>query len=69
MAGTPFAKMMVKDGVDGISVEGAANLPYAIPNLAVELTTTGESRARPLVARRWPLAYGLCGRGLHRRGG
>ena len=33
MAGAPFAKMMVKDGVDGTSVEGAANLPYAIPNL------------------------------------
>jgi isoquinoline 1-oxidoreductase beta subunit len=29
--------MMVKDGVDGTSVEGAANLPYVIPNLAVEL--------------------------------
>jgi isoquinoline 1-oxidoreductase beta subunit len=40
MEGTPFAKMMVKNGVDGTSVEGAANLPYAIPNLAVELTTT-----------------------------
>jgi isoquinoline 1-oxidoreductase beta subunit len=39
LAGTPFAKMMVK-GIDGTSVEGAANLPYAIPNLAVELTTT-----------------------------
>ena len=40
MAGTPFAQTMVKDGFDGTSVEGAANLPYAIPNLAVELTTT-----------------------------
>jgi isoquinoline 1-oxidoreductase beta subunit len=27
-------------GVDGISVEGAANLPYAIPNLRVEYTET-----------------------------
>jgi isoquinoline 1-oxidoreductase beta subunit len=40
MAGTSFAQRMVKDGVDRTSVEGAANLPYAIPNLAVELTTT-----------------------------
>jgi isoquinoline 1-oxidoreductase beta subunit len=40
MAGTPFAARLVKDGVDVTSVEGAANLPYAIPNLAVELTTT-----------------------------
>ena len=37
LTGTPFEPMMVKDGIDGTSVEGAANLPYAIPNLAVEL--------------------------------
>ena len=37
LTGTAFESMMVKDGVDGTSVEGAANLPYAIPNLAVEL--------------------------------
>jgi isoquinoline 1-oxidoreductase subunit beta len=37
ITGTPFEPMLVKDGVDGTSVEGAANLPYAIPNLAVEL--------------------------------
>ena len=37
LAGTPFEAMMVKDGIDATSVEGAANLPYAIPNLAVEL--------------------------------
>jgi isoquinoline 1-oxidoreductase beta subunit len=38
MAGTPFAGM-IKDGIDPTSVEGAANLPYAIPNLRVELHT------------------------------
>lgn len=38
--GTPFAATMVKDGIDQTSVEGASNLPYAIPNLAVELHTT-----------------------------
>jgi isoquinoline 1-oxidoreductase subunit beta len=28
---------MIKNGVDATSVEGASNLPYAIPNLAVDL--------------------------------
>jgi isoquinoline 1-oxidoreductase beta subunit len=37
MAGTAFESMMVKDGVDITSVEGAATLPYLIPNLQVEL--------------------------------
>jgi isoquinoline 1-oxidoreductase beta subunit len=37
LTGTAFESMMVKDGVDATSVEGAANLPYAIPNLAVSL--------------------------------
>ncbi|MBI1206108.1 MAG: molybdopterin-dependent oxidoreductase [Azospirillum sp.] len=40
IAGTPFAKGFIKEGIDHTSVEGAANLPYAIPNLAVELHTT-----------------------------
>jgi isoquinoline 1-oxidoreductase beta subunit len=39
MAGTAFAGM-IKDGVDPTSVEGAANIPYAIPNIAVDLSTT-----------------------------
>ncbi|HEU4986023.1 MAG TPA: xanthine dehydrogenase family protein molybdopterin-binding subunit [Rhizobiaceae bacterium] len=39
MAGSPMAAM-IKDGIDPTSVEGAANLPYAIPNLKVDLTTT-----------------------------
>jgi len=39
LAGSAFAKMMVKDGIDATSVEGAANLPYAIPNLTVDLHT------------------------------
>lgn len=38
-AGTAFEGFMVKDGVDSSSVEGASTLPYAIPNLAVELHT------------------------------
>jgi isoquinoline 1-oxidoreductase beta subunit len=39
MAGGPMAAM-IKDGVDPTSVEGAANLPYAIPNIEVTLATT-----------------------------
>jgi isoquinoline 1-oxidoreductase subunit beta len=39
LSGTQFEDMMVKNGIDFTSVEGAANLPYAIPNLGVGLTT------------------------------
>ena len=37
LTGTAFESMMVKEGVDMTSVEGASTLPYAIDNLAVEL--------------------------------
>ena len=40
LAGTPFEKMLVKDSVDQTSVEGASNLPYAVPNIRVDLVTT-----------------------------
>lgn len=36
-ADTPVEPMMVQDGVDRFSVEGAVDLPYAIPNHRVEL--------------------------------
>ncbi|MHB8741917.1 MAG: xanthine dehydrogenase family protein molybdopterin-binding subunit [Sulfuricaulis sp.] len=39
LAGTPFGGM-IKNGIDATSVEGAADLPYAIPNMQVELHTT-----------------------------
>ncbi len=39
LTGSPFEAMMVKDGIDHVSVEGASNLPYAIPNLLVDLHT------------------------------
>ena len=39
VANTPF-QGEVKNGIDGTSVEGAATIPYAIPNLRVELATT-----------------------------
>ncbi|MDD3355018.1 xanthine dehydrogenase family protein molybdopterin-binding subunit [Zoogloea sp.] len=38
-AGSAFEPFLVKDGVDHLSVEGASSLPYAIPNLQVELHT------------------------------
>lgn len=39
VAGSPF-EGMIEDGVDPTSVEGASDLPYGIPNLAVSLHTT-----------------------------
>ena len=39
LTGTPFEAFMVKNGVDGTSVEGASTLPYAIANLQVDLHT------------------------------
>ena len=39
MKGTPF-EGFIRDGIDPTSVEGAADTPYAIPNLQVELHTT-----------------------------
>ena len=39
VAGTPFAAL-AKGGIDSTSVEGAANIAYAIPNIDVELATT-----------------------------
>jgi isoquinoline 1-oxidoreductase beta subunit len=40
IADTPFAAVMVKNGIDATSVEGAANIAYEIPNIDVELATT-----------------------------
>ena len=37
LTGTPLEAMLVKDGIDATSVEGASNLPYAIPNMLVDL--------------------------------
>jgi isoquinoline 1-oxidoreductase subunit beta len=42
MAGGLFAAM-IKDGIDPTSVEGAATMAYAIPNLKVDLSTTKAS--------------------------
>jgi len=40
VAGTPFEQMLVKGGIDLTSVEGASDIPYAIPNILVDLHTT-----------------------------
>jgi len=37
IAGTTFEPVMIVNGIDHTSVEGAADTPYAIPNLQVEL--------------------------------
>lgn len=36
-AGTPFEPMLIKNGIDETSVEGAKTLPYDIPNLYLDL--------------------------------
>ncbi len=38
--GTLFESATIKNGVDTTSVEGASSLPYAMPNLSVDLHTT-----------------------------
>ncbi len=40
LKGTPFEGALVKDGIDQTSVEGASNLPYAIPGITIDLHTT-----------------------------
>ena len=41
--GTPFEGFLVKDGVDSTSVEGAANLSYASPNIFADVRNMQES--------------------------
>ncbi|MEO6708220.1 MAG: xanthine dehydrogenase family protein molybdopterin-binding subunit [Planctomycetota bacterium] len=40
LAGTAFEAFFVKDGIDETSTEGAADLPYSIPSVQVDLHTT-----------------------------
>jgi isoquinoline 1-oxidoreductase beta subunit len=49
ITGTAFEEALVKDGVDETSVEGAKNLPYAIPNLRVDL----HSPVKPVPVQWW----------------
>ncbi|WP_434628761.1 molybdopterin cofactor-binding domain-containing protein [Chromobacterium sp. CV08] len=39
IAGTPFAPMMVKNGIDAVSVEGTDDMPYALPAVSLDLHT------------------------------
>lgn len=41
--GSAFEEMMINNDVDDTSVEGAKQLPYAIPNIQVDLHTTNDS--------------------------
>ncbi len=40
IVGTPFEPFIIKDGIDGTSVEGSADTDYAVANLQVDLHTT-----------------------------
>jgi isoquinoline 1-oxidoreductase beta subunit len=40
LMGTPFESMLVQDGIDATSVEGASELYYSVPNHRLELHTT-----------------------------
>jgi isoquinoline 1-oxidoreductase beta subunit len=37
MRGTPYEKRAIKNGIDATSVEGAADIPYEIPHILVDL--------------------------------
>ena len=42
LANSPFAKFAVQKGIDPTSVEGSGDMPYAMPNLRLELHPTTE---------------------------
>jgi isoquinoline 1-oxidoreductase beta subunit len=70
VAGTPFAGGMIKDGIDHTSVEGASTLPYAVPNLRVELHSPAARPCRCCGGARWAsLPHRLRHRGVPGRGG
>lgn len=48
-AGGPFEALALADGIDSSSVEGAKELPYAIPNIQVDLHTT----KNPVIVGQW----------------
>jgi isoquinoline 1-oxidoreductase beta subunit len=66
--GRPSSRSSMKDGIDGTSVEGAEDLPYAIENVQVELHTTQVERADAVVAFGRSLAHRVRRRVLPRRG-
>ncbi|MDJ1159799.1 xanthine dehydrogenase family protein molybdopterin-binding subunit [Chelatococcus sp. SYSU_G07232] len=42
LAGTPFEGMLVKDGIDATTVEGVADMPYAVPDFLATVHNTKE---------------------------
>jgi isoquinoline 1-oxidoreductase beta subunit len=69
LAGTPFEKVMVKDGIDTTSVEGAADAPYlaAIPAHRVDLHSPTSPVTRAVVAFRSATRIRPSRSKLHRR--
>jgi isoquinoline 1-oxidoreductase subunit beta len=49
LSGTPFEQFLVKNSIDATSVEGAAELPYSIPNVHVSL----HSPKQPVPVQWW----------------
>ena len=69
MVNTPYEGAMIKDGVDLIAVEGAADLAYDIPNLFGELAPGPGRRPDALVALGGTFPQRLCHRKFCRRTG
>lgn len=47
-ANTAFEQVLVKDGIDATSIEGAQNVPYTIKHLQVDLHTTNDNIKVPI---------------------
>ena len=62
IVGTPFEAFIVKNGVDNTAVEGAADLPYAIPNVMVDWQMAPGGIPCLVVAERGPFAQRVCRR-------
>ena len=57
------------NGVDFISLDGAANLPYTIPNVRIEYTGDRSGHPVRVLALGGRVVPGLRGGGVHRRAG
>ncbi len=67
LAGTAFESVMVKDGIDLTSVEGASTLPYDIPAHERRPAHDGRRRAGAVVALGRLVAHRVLDRDVHRR--
>ena len=68
LADTPFAGL-IKNGIDDTAVEGANDIPYAIPNIRVDWHRVPSRGADLVVAVGRTLAHGVRGRNADRRVG